>query len=146
MKKFALFIALLICGSLNAAEIEPVVLKQVLEEAKKNENWKNARLTGTQEQVVFMNVSPKTNPKNEIGMEVHTFDQTILIVEGEGKAVLNETTSSVKAGDLIFIPMGTQHNVINVDRKKELKLISFYSMTDIPAETVYKTKAEEAEE
>jgi mannose-6-phosphate isomerase-like protein (cupin superfamily) len=44
---------------------------------------------------------------------------------------------------LIFIPEGTQHNVINTGKKAALKLISFYSGTDIPDGAEYKKKADE---
>lgn len=125
---------------------EPMVAPMLLEEAKKNQNWKRAFATAKDQQIVFMNVSPQTNPNNEIGMEVHHFDQAILIVEGTGKAVLNGQTSTVKVGDLIFIPQGTSHNVINLSKMRELKLISFYSANDIPAEAEYQTKADEPTE
>lgn len=127
-------------------EFQPLVVTQFLEKAKKNTNWKTAFVTGKHEQIVFMNVSPQTNPNNEIGMEEHSFDQVILIVEGRGKAILDNQTSIVKEGDMIFIPQGTPHNVINLDRAKGLKLISFYSDTDIPKGAVYGTKADAPED
>lgn len=141
MKKIALFIALAM-GSIEAYE-NPSVTQNIIEEAKKNNNWKTAFATGDEAQVVFMNVSPLTNPKNEIGMEVHPFDQVILIVEGTGNAVLNGKTSAVKSGDMIFIPKGVQHNVVNGDKTKGLKLISFYSKTDIPKGSAYKKKSDQ---
>lgn len=142
-------LAMLFTVSIDAAgkeavndEIQPIVVAQFLEKAKKNNNWKTAFITGKQEQIVFMNVSPLTNPDNEIGMEEHPFDQAILIVEGKGKAVLERQTSIVKEGDMIFIPQGTPHNIINLDQTKGLKLISFYSETDIPKGAVYGKKAD----
>lgn len=123
-------------------KIQPMVVTQFFEKAKKNINWKTAFVTGKHEQIVFMNVSPLTNPENEIGMEEHSFDQVLLIVEGRGKAILDNQTSSVNEGDMIFIPQGTLHNIINLDREKGLKLISFYSDTDIPTGAVYGKKAD----
>ena len=121
----------------------PAVTKDIFKVAEKNENWKTAFQTGTQMQVVFMNVSPATNPKNEIGMEKHPFDQAILIVEGKGEAVLDGKRLPFSEGDMIFIPKGTEHDVINTDKDGELKVASFYSQMDIPAGSVYKTKADE---
>lgn len=142
-----LIIAMISTASIGAVEIdEPMVVEQFFEHAKKNNNWKTAFATAKQEQIVFMNISPATNPNNEIGMEVHQFDQVILIFEGKGKAVLNGKTSLVKDGDMIFIPQGTPHNVINIDKKKELKLVSFYSETDIPKGAVYKKKSDQPED
>lgn len=123
-------------------EIQPLIVPQFLEKAKKNNNWKTAFVTGQHEQIVFMNVSPMTNPDNEIGMEEHSFDQVILIVEGRGKAVLEGQISNVNEGDMIFIPKGIRHNIINLDQAKGLKLISFYSETDIPRGAVYNKKAD----
>jgi mannose-6-phosphate isomerase-like protein (cupin superfamily) len=121
----------------------PAVTKEIFKLAEKNSNWKKAFETGTQMQIVFMNVSPATSPANEIGMEKHPFDQVIFIVEGEGEAVLNGKKSPLKEGNMIFIPKGTEHNVINTDKDGELKVASFYSQNDIPAGSVYKTKADE---
>lgn len=149
-KEVLLVLALIFTMPMDSAEketinneIQPKVVTRFLEKAKKNTNWKTAFVTGQHEQIVFMNVSPMTNPDNEIGMETHPFDQVILIVEGRGKAVLAGQTSNVKEGDMIFIPQGTHHNVINLDQAKGLKLISFYSETDIPRDAVYNKKADE---
>lgn len=127
----------------DQGQIQPRVVEQLFEKARKNDNWKVAFITGEEEQIVFMNVSPLTNPNNEIGKETHEFDQVIVIVQGNGKAILNGKTSLVKEGDMIFIPTGIEHNVINLDQNKGLKLISFYSDTDIPKDTVYKKKTDE---
>lgn len=151
MKKIilaSLTMAFLSTEPADAAEskFQPMVAQNFIEEAKKNNNWKTAFATGKNEQVVFMNVSPSTNPNNEIGIEVHPFDQVILIVEGKGKAVLDGKPSMVKEGDMIFIPQGISHNVINLDKKKGLKLISFYSDTDIPQGAVYQKKSDQPED
>lgn len=122
---------------------EGVVIQNLIEKAKKNDNWKTALITGEEEQIVFMNISPLTNPNNEIGSETHSFDQAILVVEGTGHSILNGKTSQVKSGDLIFIPKGILHNVINQEKDKALKIISFYSATDIPKGITYKTKADQ---
>ncbi len=68
--------------------------------AKNNENWKLALVTGKDAQVVFMNITPENNPNNDIGIETHQFDQVIFVA----KSVLNGKKSTVKAGDMIFIP------------------------------------------
>lgn len=130
-------------GGTAKSEIEPMVVQKFFEEAKKNKNWKTAFATGKDEQIVLMNISPLTNPSNEIGDEVHPFDQVIIIVEGSAKALLNGKTSLVNEGGMIFIPKGTSHNVVNLDREKALKLVSFYSKTDIPQGAVYQKKSDQ---
>ena len=123
----------------------PMVSPKVFDAAKKNTNWKFAYATGEHAQVVFMSVSPQTNPKNEIGMETHSFDQIIFIVSGKGQAVLKGKPEVVNIGDMIFIPKGTPHNVINMNPAEPLKILSVYSDTDIPANAVYKTVADQKE-
>jgi quercetin dioxygenase-like cupin family protein len=125
--------------------IQPMVMPQLLEKAKANTNWKLAFATAKHGQIVFMNISPSTNPKNEIGMETHPFDQIILVVEGNGKAELDGKVSTVNSGDLIFIPEGTAHNVMNLNQEKPLKIVSFYSSNDMPANQTYKKKTDERE-
>lgn len=133
-------------GEKANTKFQPVIVQDFFDKAKQNTNWKTAFVTGEHEQIVFMNISPLTNPPNEIGMEVHPFDQVILIVSGNAQAILGEKKSKVKSGDLLFIPKGTKHNVINLEKNKELKIASFYSDNDIPNGAEYKTKADVPQE
>lgn len=148
---FALLYAFILIPTQSFADIEAntvdntinaIVAPQIFEKAKKNDDWKFAFFTGKSAQIVFMNISPSTNPNNEIGMETHKFDQIIFIAEGKGKAILNGKSSVVKSGDMIFIPQGIPHNIINLNAKKPLKIISVYSDTDIPANAIYKKKSD----
>jgi quercetin dioxygenase-like cupin family protein len=127
----------------NMKITSPMVAKQIFDEVRNNHNWKSAFATGEQAQVVFMDVSPVTSPNNEIGMETHKFDQIIFVVEGDGNAILNGQTMPIKAGDMIFIPLGTAHNVINLNKSKSLKILSVYSGNDIAAGAVYKKNSDE---
>lgn len=129
--------------NLNNKISQPMVAEQIFDKARSNINWKSAFATGEQAQVVFMNVSPITNSNNEIGMETHKFDQIIFVVEGNGNAILNGKTTLIKTGDMIFIPLGTSHNIINLNKDKELKILSVYSGTDIPADAMYKKNSDE---
>lgn len=123
-------------------KINASVASQVFEKAKKNGNWKLAFVTGKDAQVVFMNITPQTNPNNEIGMETHKFDQVIFVVEGKAKAVLDGKESTVQANDMIYVPQGVRHNFINLNADKPFKIISIYSDTDIPSNSVYKKKSD----
>lgn len=141
-----LLLAIPALSSAMTDNISAVVSNQIFEKAKKNTNWKSAFLTGKDAQIVFMSITPSTNPNNEIGMETHQFDQVIFIAEGNGKAILDTKESQVKSGDMIFIPQGTPHNVINLNSKKPLKILSVYSATDIPKNATYKTRADTPKE
>lgn len=126
----------------NAFSSTAEVSSQIFDKVKQNDNWKVAFLTAKDAQIVFMNVSPQTNPNNEIGMETHKFDQIIFVVEGNGKAILDGKTTMIKSGDMIFIPQGVEHNVVNLNAKKSLKILSVYSSMDMPADTTYKKKSD----
>lgn len=146
--------ALLIPAWLFAATPKPhsdgqfsaVIAEHIFDKVKKNPNWKVAFATGKDGQVVFMNVNPSTNPKNEIGMETHEFDQVIFVVEGRAKSIINGKISTVNTGDMIFIPQGVPHNFINLNTKKSLKIISVYSGNDIPKHAIYKKKSDAPED
>lgn len=127
-------------------QIHAVVTNQIFEKVKQNNNWKRAFLTAKNAQVVFMNINPNTNPNNEIGVETHKFDQIIFVAEGNGKAQLGDKITMVHAGDMLFIPQGIKHNVINLNSKKSLKILSIYSDTDIPANTTYQKKSDAPED
>jgi quercetin dioxygenase-like cupin family protein len=126
--------------------IEPSVTTQLFKKASENNNWKKALVSGKHGQIVLMSISSKTNPANEIGMETHKFDQIILIAHGNAQVELNDKKMNVQTGDMIFIPQGTRHNVINLNKTSALKVISFYSNNDIPGNAVYKQKKDETKE
>ena len=52
--------------------------------------------------------------------------ENVLILEGEGLMTLGAITKEIKAGDIIFIPANTFHEV-KVTSEKPLKLISIQS-------------------
>lgn len=126
----------------SSAQNHAEVSSQIFDKVKQNNNWKLAFLTAKDAQIVFMNISPSTNPNNEIGMETHKFDQIIFVVEGNGKAILDGKTTMIKSGDMIFIPQGVEHNVTNSNAKNPLKILSVYTSTDIPANSAFKKKSD----
>lgn len=133
-------------AKIESNNISPAVVAKIFEKAKENNDWKHAFLTGKNAQIVFMNISPSTNPSNEVGVETHKFDQVIFVVDGKARASLNGETSMVETGDMIFIPQGVAHNVVNLDSKKPLKIMSVYSDTDIPKTAVYHKKSDTPKE
>lgn len=46
-------------------------------------------------------------------MQVHTVDQALTFTSGVGKATINGKDQDVKAGDLMVVPAGTQHQFVN---------------------------------
>lgn len=90
--------------------------------AKKNRNFRQEVVTGKHSQVVIMSI----DPQDEIGLETHDVDQTLVIVDGIGKAYLDGIESAVKPGHLVFVPAGTHHNIVNTG-SKPLKLFTVYA-------------------
>jgi len=77
----------------------------------------------------------------DIGDEVHTVDQALTFTSGKGKATINGKDQDVKAGDLMVVPAGTQHQFINTG-DGPLILYTIYSPAEHDPKTVHKTKEE----
>jgi mannose-6-phosphate isomerase-like protein (cupin superfamily) len=64
----------------------------------------------------------------EIGEEIHhDNDQFFRFESGSGKCIIDGNEYAVKNGDVIIIPAGAKHNVINADRTAELKMYTIYA-------------------
>lgn len=104
-----------------------------------NKYFREVLYTGQHTQLVIMSLKPQ----EEIGMEVHAIvDQFFRIEQGEGKVIINNVEHSLKDGDAIVIPAGTQHNVINTSSTEELKLYTLYSPPHHRDKTIHKTKSD----
>jgi mannose-6-phosphate isomerase-like protein (cupin superfamily) len=111
--------------------------KNYVELARQNDAFRRTIATGEHSQVVVMAIQPG----EEIGEETHDGDQILLFVEGEGKAVLDGESESVRAGDLVFVPAGRLHNFINAG-PEPLRLVTIYAPPEHPDGTVHETKAD----
>ena len=110
--------------------------------AKDNDFFRKVLVTGTKSQLVLMSL----RPGEEIGAEVHKVDQVLYVVDGEGKVVLDGIDKEFEKGEIVFVPAGVQHNVINTD-DEPMKLFTIYAPPQHAPGTVHRTKAvaEEAE-
>ena len=110
--------------------------KQTLE----NTCFRRVLFTGKHTQLVAMSLAPG----EDIGDEVHPdVDQSFRIEQGEARFVFNEGQEHrVGNGDVVVVPAGTYHNVINTSKTAPLKLSTLYSPPNHPAGTVHKTKAD----
>ncbi len=76
-------------------------------------------------------------------MEVHqNVDQFFRFEAGEGKAILNGEEIAFKANDVVIVPAGTNHNIINTSGTESLKLYTIYSPANHPDGTINATKAD----
>jgi len=81
--------------------------------------FRKVLFTGLYSQVVLMTIPVG----GDIGDEVHTVDQALTFTSGEGKATINGKDQDVKAGDLMVVPAGTQHQFINTGETPLVRLL-----------------------
>ena len=90
----------------------------------KNENFRKVLYTSKHLQIVLMTL--KTG--EEIGEEVHIgIDQFFRFESGNGKCIIDGNEYSVSDGDVIIVPAGSRHNVINNDSSEDLKMYTIYT-------------------
>lgn len=112
--------------------------------AMQNTNFRTAIWTGCHLQMTVMSIPVCS----EIGLELHEdTDQMIRVEEGMAcvKMGCNRNQPGyqrdLRMGDVIFVPAGTWHNVMNTGRCP-LKLSTVYAPPHHPVGTVHRTKAD----
>lgn len=114
-------------------------ITNIEEQTLNNEAFRTVLYTTKLSQLVVMSILPG----EEIGMETHdTHDQFIRIEAGEGKVILDDEETVVKAEDAIVITAGVEHNVVNTSDETKLKLYTIYTPPEHRDGTVHQTKAE----
>ncbi len=58
----------------------------------------------------------------------HDVDEALYIITGKGSVKINEETHSIRAGDFIHVPKGSDHTLIT-DQKSKLKIFFVFSGT-----------------
>ena len=109
------------------------------EESLANTNFRKVLYTDQNLQLVVMSLLPQ----EEIGEETHNdLDQFIRVEAGVGRAVLQGQEHPLRDGDVVIVPKGTLHNIINTSAELPLKLYTIYAPPQHAEGTVHKTKAE----
>jgi len=94
-------------------------------DALKNENFRKVLYTSKHIQLVLMSLKPG----EEIGLETHVNnDQFFRFEGGKGKCIIDGNEYKVENGDVIVVPAGAMHNVINTDAKEALKMYTIYAV------------------
>lgn len=106
--------------------------------AEKSADFRRVLWTGEHTQVVVMTI-----PVNEeIGTEVHEgTDQILTFVSGTAKVVLDGSTKSCVQGDLVAVPAGAEHNVVNTG-ENPLILYTVYGPPEHAPGAVHHTREE----
>jgi len=109
----------------------------IKEKALRNNNFREVVFTGKHCQLVVMSLKPD----EEIGSEIHeNVDQIFRVVVGRAKLILNGEENYLINNTVIIVPAGTEHNVINVSSKNDLKLYTIYSPSQYKDGVIHKTK------
>ena len=110
-------------------------------DTRENMNFRKVAYTGEHLQLVMMSLEAG----EDIGEETHKdTDQFFRIEKGNGKCIIDGHTYTVTDGDVIIVPAGAKHNVINTDENAELKLYTLYAPPHHKDGIIRRTK-EEAE-
>ncbi|KAI8938907.1 hypothetical protein NX059_004764 [Plenodomus lindquistii] len=116
---------------------EMVHFAGLLSEKRSFGDFRTVLHTGLYSQLVAMEVPVG----GDIGDEVHTVDQILLFTSGRGLATVNGKDQEVKAGDVVVVPAGTQHQFVTKG-DQPLELITVYSPAEHLPTSVHKTKEE----
>ena len=114
----------------------------IAKEAMKNTNFRTTVWTGCYAQMTLMCISENS----DIGLEIHEdTDQLIRIESGTAQVKMGcnknnlDCCWNVCMGDVVFVPAGVWHNVINTGNQV-LKLSAVYTPPHHPAGTIHRTK------
>ena len=105
-----------------------------------NNNFRKVLYTGKHLQLVLMSLKVG----EDIGAEIHLHnDQFFRFEGGVGKCIIDGNEYNIKDGDVIIVPAGAKHNIINVGTN-ELKMYTIYGPPNHENGTIRITK-EDAE-
>lgn len=103
-----------------------------------NKNFREVLYSGNHLQLVLMSLLPG----EDIGVEIHPDnDQFFRFEEGEGKVIIDENEYVVGEDDVVVIPAGAEHNIINTSDSEALKLYTIYGPAHHKDGIVRETKA-----
>ncbi len=93
-------------------------------EAIENPNFRKVVYSAQHLQLVLMSL----NAGEEISEEIHQdTDQFFRVESGLARCIVNDTEHELGPGDVLIVPAGARHNVINADSQRELKLYTIYA-------------------
>lgn len=105
-------------------------------ETLENDNYRKVLYTGKMQLVVM-----SLKEGEDIPSEVHPdIDQFIRVEKGSCKAILDGEEVMVGEDEVIIIPAGTQHQIVNTSEM--LKLYTIYTPAEHADGTVHATKEE----
>ncbi|MEP7103270.1 MAG: cupin domain-containing protein [Candidatus Dojkabacteria bacterium] len=108
----------------------------ILKATVENTYFRKVLFTGDKSQLVVMDIKPG----EDIGEETHPHtEQTLFLLSGEGKSVLDGVEKPFKAGEVVVVTPGTKHNFVNTGNVS-LKIYTMYSPPNHIDGRIHKTK------
>lgn len=102
-----------------------------------NTNFRKVLYTGAHMQLVLMSLLPK----EDIGMEIHKEnDQFFRFESGTGKVVIDGNEYEVGDGDVVIVPAGAEHNVVNESEIEPMRFYTIYAPAHHKDGIVHDTK------
>lgn len=102
-----------------------------------NSNFRKVLYTDKNSQLVLMSLLAG----EEIGEEIHDVDQFLRVEKGTGVAILSDISHDITDGNVIVVPAGTKHNIIN-NGTESMKLYTLYMPPHHKNGIVHRTKAD----
>ena len=65
-----------------------------------------------------------------IGRHTHDASETVLLLRGSARAVVASEEREIGAGDVVHVPEGTPHDVVN-EGNETLELVGFFSAAEV---------------
>lgn len=106
-----------------------------------NTNYRTTLWTGKNLQITLMSI----DPGKDIGLEVHnTHDQFLRLEQGQATVMMGPAKDNLQiwkaaADDIVVVPAGTWHNLVN-SGNEPMKVYSIYAPPQHPHGTVHVTK------
>lgn len=111
------------CRGSNSGE--PFAVRSRDEDIKANRHYRHVSVTTQQMQRVLMYITPEDGG---IEREVHEHStQMFYIAAGRGKAIVAGKEIALHEGMLLFVPAGTEHEIINESKRHALVLETIYA-------------------
>lgn len=108
----------------------------IFQETANNTNFRKVLFTGNNSQLVVMDIKPG----DDVGEETHPHtEQTLFLLSGQGKTVLNGVETPFNPGDVVVVTPGTRHDFINTGTE-DLKIFTMYSPANHIDGRIQKTK------
>lgn len=84
-----------------------------------------------------IDASPRTS--GHAMMHSHTFDELVVVLQGRGTHIVNDTESNISTGDVFFIQPGCLHSFSGLHHYRAVNIIFFRGKLNLPDDALRET-------